>query len=115
MLLKLNVYTDETMSEIKRTVETDELKVPYRVSMFILANLDKFEENEDDKLLSFIGENTEKLDKIIKATFGITESELECINAIEIINTIKALYTWTMAKVNGLGGDEKNVLTPVKE
>lgn len=114
MLLKLTVYTDESMSEVKRVVETDELKIPYRVTMFLLSNLDKFDESNDKALLEFVAKNTDKVDKIIKATYGVSESELECINTMEIIDTVKALYQWTLQKVNAIGGKEKNLVTPAQ-
>ena len=33
MKLALNVYTDDCLTEIKKTVETDRLKIPYRVAL----------------------------------------------------------------------------------
>ncbi len=41
MNLKLNVYKDESFTEIKRTCEADRLRVPYRVAMYVAQTLDK--------------------------------------------------------------------------
>ena len=31
----LNIYTDDTLRELKRVAEADQLRVPYRVAMYI--------------------------------------------------------------------------------
>lgn len=111
MKLALTVYTDETMTDVKRVIEADELKIPYRVSMYLLACLDTLDMDNENELLKFVAGNTEKIDKIVKATFGVSEAELECVNGGELISMIKELYMWAMSKVNGLGGDEKNGVT----
>lgn len=115
MLLKLNVYTDESLTEISRVCEADGLKIPYRVSMYIIQSLDGIELNDQDDILKFITGNIDKMDKIIKATFKVSEDELDCIDTMELIDTIKALYQWGISKVNSLknGNNSKNVITPV--
>lgn len=35
MRLVLNIYTDDTLTDIKRVAEADRLKIPYRVAMYI--------------------------------------------------------------------------------
>ena len=40
MNLVLNIYTDETLTDVKRVAEADSLVIPYRVSMWLLENLD---------------------------------------------------------------------------
>lgn len=107
MLLKLTIYTDETLNEVKRVVEADKLKIPYRVSMYILQSLDSLEKDED--LVKFIGANVDKMDKIVKATFGVTDSELECVDSSELITMVKELFAWSADKVRAMGGnDSKN-------
>lgn len=115
MLLKLNVYTDESLTEIKRTCEADKLKIPYKVAMYIIQSLDDISLDNEDDIIKFVTGNIDKMDKIIKATFGVSESELECVDAGELIETIKELYKWAMEKINTLksGNNEKNVEAPV--
>ena len=110
MNLVLKIYTDETLTEVKRVAEADRLKIPYRVAMYIAQSLDKLDVKNDNDLLNFIGGNIDKLDKIIKATFGVTDSELDCVDAGELGAVGKELYTWGIDKLNSLkGGQEKNV------
>ena len=112
MKLVLNIYTDETLTEVKRTAEADRLKIPYRVAIYIGQSLDKLDVKNDTDLLNFVGGNIDKLDKIIKATFGVTELELDCVDAGELGAVAVELYKWGMDKLNSLkGNNSKNVET----
>lgn len=116
MLLKLNIYTDESLTDIKRVVEAEKLKIPYRVAMYIIQSLDGLNLESNEDLIKFVSANIEKMDKIIKATFGVTESELDCIDSGELLNTIKELYQWAAGKMNELKSEEgsKNLVAPAK-
>lgn len=105
MDLKLNIYTDESLMEVKRVAEADEIKVPYRVAMYIVSSLEGVNLKNNDDLINFIGKSIDKLDKIIKATFKVSESELDCIDASELIGTCLELYNWALSKMNNLNGD----------
>ena len=112
MNLVLNIYTDDTLTEIKRTVEADRLKVPYRVVMYIGQSLDNIKLNNEDDLFKFVIGSLDKLDKIIKATFGLTETELECIDVAELGAVAVELYKYGIEKINSLkGSNQKNVET----
>lgn len=112
MKLVLNIYTDDTLTEIKRTVEADKLKVPYRVAMYIGQSLDNIKLNNEDDLFKFVIGSLDKLDKIIKATFGLTETELECIDVAELGAVAVELYKYGIEKINSLkGNNSKNVET----
>lgn len=110
MNLVLNIYTDDTLTEIKRTVEADKLKIPYRVAMTVAQSLDDLDINNDDELLKVITGNIDKVDKIIKATFGVSELELECVDVAELGAVAKEVYKWGIEKISSLKGEnEKNV------
>ena len=112
MKLVLNIYTDDTLREVKRVAEADRLKIPYRVAMYIGQSLDSLDIKNDNDLVNFVGGNMEKLDKIIKATFGISELELDCIDAGELIPVGVEIYKWAIEKIKSLKGDQsKNVET----
>lgn len=109
MNLVLNIYKDDTLTELKRTAEADKLKIPYRVAIYIGQSLDKLDLKNDSDILNFIGSNMENVDKIIKATFGISDTELDCIDAGELGNVAIELYRWGINKLGSLkGGQEKN-------
>jgi hypothetical protein len=110
MNLVLNIYTDDTLTELKRVAEADRLKIPYRVAIYIGQSLDKLDLKNENDLLNFVGGNMENLDKIIKATFGVSELELDCIDAGELGAVAMEIYKWGIDKLNSLkGGQEKNV------
>lgn len=115
MNLVLNIYTDESLTELKRVAEAEKLKIPYRVAMYIIASLENVDIKTDEDLIKFISGNVDKVDKIIKATFGVSESELDCIDAGELGSLCVELYKWGMDKVESIkGGKElKNVMATV--
>ena len=109
MKLKLNVYTDDCLTEIKKTVEADRLKIPYRVALYVAQSLDEAALKDKDKIFNYITSNLDKADKIIKATFGLSEAELECIDLMELGAVGTEIYKWAIDKIKSLdGGNEKN-------
>ena len=113
MTLKLNIYTDETLTHI---AEADELKIPYRAAMQIIQSLDGLNIDNSEKIIQILTKNITQVDKIIKATFKISDSELDLINSGELINVCKQLYSWAIGKINNLKGENnpKNYPTPAK-
>ena len=109
MNLVLNIYTDDTLTELKRVAEADRLKIPYRVAMYIGQSLDTVSlENEND-ILKFVTGNLDKLDKIIKATFSVTDTELECVDVAELGAVASEVYKWGIEKLQSLkGNNSKN-------
>lgn len=111
MALRLNVYTDDSLTEVKRVAEADRLKIPYRVSIYIGQTLDTLDINSKEDLLKFVSGNLDKLDKIIKATFGLSETELECVDTVELGAVAVELYKWGVDKIKSLkGNSEKNAV-----
>lgn len=112
MKLVLNVYTDETLTEIKRTIEADRLKIPYRAALYVAQSLENVDLKSEDDIFNFIVKSIDKVDKVVKATFGVTDTELECVDAGELGGVAVELYKWAIDKINGLkGNDSKNVQT----
>lgn len=115
MHLKLTIYTDDTLTEVKRIAEADSLKIPYRVSIYIGQSLDKYDLKNQDEIFNFVIGSLDKLDKIIKATFGVSETELDCIDTAELGRVGVEIYNWGLEKFNSLksnggnsGGNSKN-------
>ena len=111
--LQLNIYTDDTLKEVARVAEADRLKVPYRVAMYIGQSLDGLDINNTDDIFNFVVKSLDKIDKIIKATFGLTDSELECVDVAELGAVAVELFKWGTDKINSMsGGHSKNAATP---
>ena len=110
MHLVLNIYTDDTLTEVKRVAEADRLKIPYRVITYIGQSLETLDIDNESDLINFVSQNLDKLDKIIKATFGVSELELECIDTMELGAVGVDLYKWGIDKIKSLrgGNNSKN-------
>lgn len=109
MHLVLNIYTDDTLTEVKRVAEADRLKIPYRVTTYIGQSLETLDMDNENDLVNFVSQNLDKLDKIIKATFGVSELEMECIDTMELGAVAIELYKWAVDKIKSLrGSDSKN-------
>ena len=110
MNLVLNIYVDDTLTEVKRVAEADRLKIPYRVAMYIGQSLDTLDLKNEDDIFKFVTGSLDKLDKVIKATFGVTDTELDCIDVAELGAVGVELYKWGIEKLQTLKGDKsKNV------
>lgn len=113
MKLELNVYTDDSLTELKKTIEADRLRIPYRVAMYVAQSLDKLDIKNMDDVLKFVTSSTDKVDKVIKATFKISDSELECVDIMELGAVATEIYNYILEKINGMGKNEKNLETTV--
>ena len=112
MNLVLNIYTDDTLTDIKRVAEADRLKIPYRVAMYIGQSLDTLDLKNEDDIFKFLTGSMDKLDKVIKATFGVTDTELDCVDVAELGAVGVELYKWGIEKLQSLkGNNSKNVVT----
>lgn len=110
--LALTVYKDDTLKDVERVVEADRLKIPYRVSLYIGQSLDTLDLNNVDAVFKFITGNLDKLDKVIKATFGLSDAELDCVDTSELVTVGVELYKWGIDKIKSMrGADSKNAVT----
>lgn len=109
MRLVLNIYKDDCLTEVKRVAEADKLRIPYRVAMYVIQSLENADINSDNDLIKFITSNTDKLDKVIKATFNVSDTELECVDITELGAVGVEIYKWALAKFAELkGNNSKN-------
>lgn len=108
MHLTLTIYTDDTLTEVKRIAEADSLKIPYRVAIYVAQSLDKVNLKNQDDVFNFVIGSLDKLDKIIKATFGVSETELDCIDTAELGQVGAEIYKWGLEKFNSLKSEEKS-------
>lgn len=108
--MKLTIYTDEYLTDISKVVEADKLKIPYMVSKIIIKSLDYMDIDNQDDMLNFLTNNIDYLDNVVRATFGLSESELVCIDTSELLSVGAEIYKWGIEKINSLkGGDRKNL------
>jgi hypothetical protein len=112
MNLVLKIYTDDTLTELKRVAEADRLKIPYRVAIYIGQTLETLDLKNENDIFKFVTGSLDKLDKIIKATFGVSDTELECVDVMELGAVGVELYKWGIDKLQSLkGNNSKNAVT----
>lgn len=107
MEFKLTIYKDESLQEVKRIAEADSLKIPYRTSLNLINMLASIDGEEGEDVLGAIRRTPECLNKILKATFGLTETELDGVNAAELIDVVKGLMAWCIAQLRGMHKPKK--------
>lgn len=106
MELRLNIYTDDTLTDVNRVVVADKLQIPYRVSMYVVSTFDKLDINNENDIISFLSKNVTLMDKILKATFKLTDAELECIDTIELFDVLIEIYKWCVTLISSIGGNK---------
>lgn len=113
MKLQLKIYEDETLAKVKRVAEADELKIPYRVTGYLMQSMENLSLDDKEGLFNYIVSNVDKLDKIIKATFGVSELEMECINTADLVTVAMEIYQWGIEKIKNMkqGNNSKNLET----
>lgn len=106
MRLILNVYTNETFSEIKRVCEAERVRIPYRVGIYVAQMLDQVDDITDEKqILKVVTSSTAQVTKVIKATFKVSEAELDCVDIGEMYDVAMELYRYAIEKFQSLNGD----------
>lgn len=53
MNLVLNIYTDDTLTEVKRVAEADRLKIPYRVAVTVAQSIESLDIRNENDLINF--------------------------------------------------------------
>lgn len=109
MRLTLNVYTNEEFSQVKRVCEADRIRIPYRVGMYVAQTLDQVDDLTDEQqILKVITSSTDQITKVIKATFKVSEAELDCVDLGEMYGVAMELYKYAIEKFSSLKGDSPN-------
>lgn len=108
--MKLKIYTDESLIEVREEREVPRMKVPYRTAdavLDLLADLD-FETMDEYKILSMVLKNKQHLTTVVRATFGLTEDDLACIDLLDLTDLAKEIVRFVLDKVAELGVGESD-------
>ena len=109
--MKLNIYTDDTFTEVKETRECDKIKIPYRVGQYVVNVLANTNLDDDMEIIKKALESEEQITKIVRATFGLKEDELEFVNVLEIAETAQQISAFVLEKMAEMGlkfGEDSN-------
>lgn len=107
--MKLNIYTDGSLTEVKEVREVPRMKIPYRVGQYIVKVISDLDMGEDQKILDTLLASEEQITAVVRATFGLSEEDLDCIDAMELADLAKEIIAFASGKLAELGkgrGDE---------
>lgn len=114
--MKLKIYTDESLSQVREEREVPRMKIPYRTADAVLDMLSDLDlENLDEyKVLNMVLKNKNHLTTIVRATFGLSEDDLACIDLLELSDLAKEIMRFVVEKMAelGVGGTDPNAQTP---
>lgn len=101
--MKLNIYTDETLTEVREVREVARLKIPYRVGQYAINMIQNLDVTDDEKILRTVLGSEEQITAVVRATFGLTEDDLACIDVMELPETAKEIIAFVVNKLADLG------------
>lgn len=105
--MKLTIYTDESMTEVREVREVPRMKIPYRTAtavMNMLGDLD-LENMNEMAILGMVLKNEYHLTRVVRATFGLDESDLDFVDVVEMGDLAKDIVAYVVQKMADLGID----------
>ena len=108
--MKLKIYTDESLSQVREEREVPRMKIPYRTAdavLDMLGDLD-FENLDEYKVLKLVLKNKNHLTTIVRATFALSEDDLACIDLMELSELAKEIISFVVEKMAELGVGESD-------
>lgn len=106
--MKLKIYTDESLTQVREEREVPRMKVPYRTAdavLDMLSDLD-FENLDEYKVINLVLKNKKHLTTVVRATFGLTEEDLACIDLLELGDLAREIIRFVVEKMAELGVGE---------
>lgn len=114
--MKLKIYTDETLAQVREEREVPRIKIPYRTAdavLDMLGDLD-FENLDDRKALNLVLKNKNHVTTIVRATFALSEDDLACIDLLDLTDLAREIIRFVVEKMAelGVGESDPNAQTP---
>lgn len=106
--MKLTIYTDESLTEVREVRDVPRMKIPYRTAdtvLDMLADLD-LENMNEYAVLGMVLRNKQHLTTVVRATFGLAEEDLAYIDLLELGDLAKEIVRYVLDKMAELGVGE---------
>lgn len=106
--MKLTIFTDESLTQVREVREVHRMKVPYRTAdavLDMLSDLD-FENLDEYKVINLVLKNKKHLTTVVRATFGLSEEDLACIDLLELGDLAREIIRFVVEKMAELGVGE---------
>lgn len=108
--MKLTIYTDESLTEVREVREVPRMKIPYRTAdtvLDMLADLDMEKMNEM-AVLGMVLKNKQHLTTVVRATFGLSEEDLAYIDIMDLGDLAREIVGYVVGKMAELGVGESD-------
>lgn len=114
--MKLKIYTDESLAQVREEREVPRMKIPYRTAdavLDMLTDLD-FDNLDEHMVLKMVLKNKKHLTTIVRATFGLSEEDLGCVDLLDLGDLARDIIRYVVEKMAelGLGESDPNAQTP---
>lgn len=105
--MKLTIYTDESMTEVREVREVPRMKIPYRTATAVLNMLGDLdlEKMNETAILGMVLKNERHLTAVVRATFGLAEEDLERVDVVELGDLAREIVAYVVQKMADLGVD----------
>lgn len=106
--MKLKIYTDESLTQVREEREVPRMKIPYRTAdavLDMLADLD-LENMNEYAVLGMVLKNKQHLTAVVRATFGLAEEDLAYIDIVDLGDLAREIIQYVVKKLAELGVGE---------
>ena len=114
--MKLKIYTDESLTQVREEREVPRMKIPYRTADAVLEMLGDLDFNNLDeyKVISLVLKNKNHLTAVVRATFGLSEEDLAHVDIMELGDLARDIIRYVVEKMAalGLGESDPNAQKP---
>lgn len=105
--MKLTIYADEKMIDVREVREVPRMKIPYRTAAAVVNMLEDLdlEKMTDTAILGMVLKNEKHLTAVVCATFGLAEEDLAYIDVVELGDLAREIVAYVIKKMADLGID----------
>lgn len=101
--MKLNIYKDETFTEVQEVREVERIKIPLRAAQYVMQAAKEYDLKNENEILRAVVNSEEQLVNTVRATFGLAEHELDYVDTVELGDVGKEIYKWVIEKLKDMG------------
>lgn len=101
--MKLNIYTDETFTEVREVREVERMRIPYRVGQHVVKIIQTVDLKDDQAVLHKVLESEEQVTAVVRATFGLTDEDLAGVDMMELADLAREIIGFVVNKMAELG------------
>lgn len=102
-MLKLTIYANDTYTDIREERTAQRIKIPYRVAQYVINLIPTLDLRDGDSILRHVLSSEDEITKVVRATFGITDEDLEYVDIVELGDVAKEIVNYVVQKLADMG------------